>query len=101
MHTGDSFTSLDKLDDAGECDTLVIGMQGVKEGSIELEAANAALTAGKNVAIVLLGAPYNAHLIPEGCAVVCSYSLTIEAVAAAIDVLKGEIQPQGKLPVKI
>ena len=82
-------------------DSIVIGMQAVKEDSIELEAAKAALAQGKNVAIVLLGAPYNAHLIPEGCAVVCCYSLTIEAVAAAIDVLKGLAQPTGKLPVKL
>ncbi|MBR5287658.1 MAG: beta-N-acetylhexosaminidase [Clostridia bacterium] len=101
MHTGDSFAYLDKLDEAGEYDTLVIGMQAVKEDSIELIAAKEALAKGKNVAIVLLGAPYNAHLLPEGCAVVCCYSLTLEAVAAAIDVLRGKTAPQGKLPVKL
>ena len=101
MHTGDAYTYLDKLDEAGEYDTLVIGMQAVKEDSIELEAAKAALAQGKHVAVVLLGAPYNAHLIPEGCAVVCSYSLTLAAVAAAIDVLKGLSQPLGKLPVRL
>ena len=66
-----------------------------------IQAAKAALAQGKHVAVVLLGAPYNAHLLPEGCAVVCSYSLTLAAVAAAIDVLKGCTQPLGKLPVKL
>ncbi len=101
MYTGDPFTTLDKLDTAADYDTLVIGMQAVKEGSIELKAAKAALAKGKKVAVVLLGAPYNAHLIPEGCAVVCSYSLTLEAVAAAIDALYGKAEANGKLPVKI
>jgi len=100
-YTGAPFTSLDKLDEAGDYDTLVIGMQAVKEDSVELAAAKEALAKGRNVAVVLLGAPYNAHLIPEGCAVVCSYSLTIEAVAAAIDVLRGKIEATGKLPVKL
>ena len=67
----------------------------------ELAAAKDALAKGKNVAIVLLGAPYNAQLIPEGCAVVCSYSLTLESVAAAIDALCGKVEASGKLPVKI
>ena len=51
--------------------------------------------------LVLLGAPYNAQLIPEGCAVVCSYSLTLESVSAAIDALCGKVDASGKLPVKI
>ena len=81
--------------------TIFSGHYGSGKTNIALTYALSERKKGKKVAIALLGAPYNAHLIPEGCAVVCCYSLTIEAVSAAIDALKGEIQPQGKLPVKI
>ncbi|MBR5225680.1 MAG: beta-N-acetylhexosaminidase [Clostridia bacterium] len=101
MYTGAPYTTLDKLDEADAYDTLVIGMQAIKAESVELAAAKDALAKGKNVAIVLLGAPYNAQLVPEGCAVVCSYSLTLESVAAAIDALCGKVEASGKLPVKI
>lgn len=99
IHTGDAYTTLDKLDEAGDYDTLVIGTQGLKEGCIELEAAAAAMAAGKKVAFVLLSAPYSANLAPKGSIVVCSYSLTLEAVAAAIDVLLGKADATGRMPV--
>lgn len=99
--TGDSFISLDQLNSAPAYDTLVIGMQSIREDSIEMAAAKQALAAGKQVAVVLLGAPYGARLIPEGCAVVCAYTMTTQAVAAAIDVLKGSAEATGKMPVRL
>lgn len=101
QYTGDPFITLDKLDEAPAYDTLVIGMQSIREDSIELAAAKQALAAGKQVAIVLLGAPYGAQLIPEGCAVVSCYTMTTQAVAAAIDVLKGNAEATGKMPVQL
>lgn len=101
MHTGCAYTTLDRMEDAPEYDALVIGVQRITEDCIEIEAARQALARGKQVAIVLLAAPYGAHLIPEGCTVVCSYSLTLEAVAAAIDVLTGKAEAAGKLPVAL
>lgn len=101
MHTGDAYTTLDKLGEASDYDTLVIGVQGIQEDMLEIQAAKQALAAGKKVAFVLLAAPYGLHLLPEGCAVVCSYSLTLEAVAAAIDVLAGKAEATGKMPVKL
>ncbi len=100
MHTGEAYTTLDRLQ-AARYDTLVIGAQSVKAGCEELKAAQRALTEGRQVAFVLLGAPYGAGLIPEGCAVVCCYSLTLEAVAAAIDVLKGDAQANAAMPVTL
>ena len=99
MHTGCAYTTLDKLGENDAYDTLVIGANALLEGSIELEAANAALAAGKKVAIVLLSAPYSANRAPKGAAVVCSYSLTLQAVAAAIDVLSGKADATGRMPV--
>ena len=101
MHTGDAYTTLDKLDEAGEYDTLVIGVQGVTEDSMEIAAARKALAEGKKVAFVMLSAPYSAKYLPEGCTVVCTYTLTLAAVAAAIDVLSGKAEATGKMPVTL
>ena len=99
LYTGDPYTTLDKLGEAGEYDTLVIGAQALTEGALELSAAREALAAGKKVAVVMLSAPYSVNLVPEGCITVCAYTMTIAAVAAAIDVLTGKTQATGKMPV--
>lgn len=101
QYTGDSYTTLDKLEEAGEYDTLVIGIQNISEDAMELEVARHAMAAGKKVAFVLLATPYGAKYLPEGCAAVCSYTMTLEAVAAAIDVLKGAAEATGRLPVTV
>lgn len=101
MYTGQPYTTLDKLDEADEYDTLVIGVQGLREDSPEIESARKALAAGKKVAVVLLAAPYGARFVPEGCIVACCYTMTIESVAAAIDVLTGKAPACGKMPVVI
>lgn len=99
MYTGCPQATLDQLPDAGEYDALVIGVQGIREDSPELAAARTALAAGKQVALVLLAAPYGARYIPEGCVAVCAYTMTPESVAAAIDVLTGRAEAAGEMPV--
>lgn len=101
QYTGDSYTTLDKLDSAGEYDTLIIGVQNLQKDSAELEAARHAMAAGKTVAFVLLGTPYGAKYLPEGAAAVCCYTMTPDAVAAAIDVLRGKAPGSGRLPVAL
>ena len=101
MHTGGAYTTLDRLDKAGDYDALVIGMQQVREDSIELAAAQQAYAQGKQVALVLMNTPYGAQHLPKAYSVVCSYSHTPAAVAAAIDVLTGKAQPTGSLPVTL
>ena len=99
MYTGAPYTTLDKLEEAGEYDTLVIGVQGVTEDSMEIDFARKALEAGKKVAFVMLAAPYGARYLPKGSTIVCTYTLTLAAVAAAIDVLSGKAEATGKMPV--
>ena len=99
LYTGDAYTTLDKIEEAGEYDTLVIGVQSVSETSMELESARHALAAGKKVAVVMCAAPYGFRYIPEGCTVVCCYTMTPAAVSAAIEVLSGRKAATGKMPV--
>ncbi|MGN0779102.1 MAG: beta-N-acetylhexosaminidase [Aristaeellaceae bacterium] len=101
MYTGCAHTTLDRLSEASEYDTLVIGVQNIREDSPELDAARKAMADGKRVALVLLATPYGAKYIPDGCIAVCAYTMTPESVAAAIDVLTGRASAEGHLPVKL
>ena len=66
-----------------------------------LAAAREAYAQGKQVALVLMNTPYGAQHLPKEYDIVCSYSHTPAAVAAAIDVLTGRAQPMGTLPVTL
>ena len=50
---------------------------------------------------MLMNTPYGAQHLPKAYSVVCSYSHTPAAVAAAIDVLTGKAQSTGSLPVTL
>ncbi|MEE1199925.1 MAG: glycoside hydrolase family 3 protein [Christensenellales bacterium] len=100
-YAGHSAVSLELFDTAGDYDTLVIGAQSLQPNGPELSCAHKALSAGKNVAFILLGAPYDAIHVPPGCACLCCYSHTLQSVRAALDVLLGKVDALGKLPVRI
>lgn len=89
------------LDDAGndDYDTLLIGVQAMREDGPELAAARKALEMGKRAAFVFLGLPHGAQLVPGGCPAVCVYSRTTQSVHAALDVLTGRETATGSLPV--
>jgi len=82
-------------------DTLLVGVTHVNPDGLEMQAAQKALEAGKKVAFMLLGTPYGAKLLPEGCPAVCIYGLSRPAVKAAAKVLTGEVRAEGKLPVTL
>ena len=75
--------------------------RSIELDSIELAAAREAYAQGKQVALVLMNTPYGAQHLPKEYDIVCSYSHTPAAVAAAIDVLTGRAQPMGTLPVTL
>lgn len=82
-------------------DTLVIGVQTLREDGPELAAARAAVAAGKKAALIFLAQPLNAHLLPEGCPAVCVYTRTPQSVRAACDVLTGQAKATGALPTNL
>ena len=50
---------------------------------------------------MLMNTPYGAQHLPKEYDIVCSYSHTPAAIAAAIDVLTGKAQSTGSLPVTL
>lgn len=80
-------------------DTLVIGVQALRPDGPELAAAREAIAKGRKAAFVFLGSPYNAQLLPENCPAVCVYARTTQSVRSAVQVLRGDAQALGTLPV--
>lgn len=82
-------------------DSLLIGLTNVQPDCVEIKAARKALDEGKKVVFILLGTPYGAKRLPEGCPAVCVYGLSRPSVRAALEVLTGQKAAQGKLPVTL
>ncbi|HHV33927.1 MAG TPA: beta-N-acetylhexosaminidase [Acholeplasma sp.] len=69
------------------------------EGQVEL--IKTFLKTKKELHVISLRNPYDLHLVPEIENYVCLYEYTSNSVNALISYLKGNLEPQGKLPVKI
>lgn len=82
-------------------DTLVIGVQTLREDGPELAAARSALAAGKKAAFIFLAQPLSAALLPADCPAVCVYARTTQSVRAAAAVLTGKAEARGVLPTSL
>jgi len=56
---------------------------------------------GRQVWLVILGSPYVLEQCPQVKTFICTYGRSTEAVGAAVGVLFGDIEPRGKLPVRL
>jgi beta-N-acetylhexosaminidase len=57
--------------------------------------------AGRNFALLNFGNPYVMADLPKPVFSVCTFSDATDSITAAVDVLFGELKPQGQLPVRI
>lgn len=90
------YTDYDLLDDF---DTVVVGVSRADE--MELEFLRKALQRGKRTVAVLMGLPYLVKLLPPGCSALCAFGTAQVSVQAACDILSGEAQARGTLPVRL
>lgn len=56
---------------------------------------------GKHTSLVVLGNPYVVKDLPRSEVCLCTYSNCADSIAAAFEVLFGEIKPKGRLPVTL
>jgi beta-N-acetylhexosaminidase len=56
---------------------------------------------GKHVSLVVMDNPYVVRSFPETPVCLCTYSSCADSVKAAVEVLFGEVEPVGRLPVTI
>lgn len=64
-----------------------------------IELANAVLAKNANTVVVSLGSPYALRQMPDCSAFLCAYEYTSDAVESVAELLVGEAQAQGRLPV--
>ena len=64
--------------------------------SIERTAA-----AGRSIALLNFGNPYVMADLPKPAFSLCTFSDATDSITAAVEVLFGELKPQGQLPVRI
>ncbi len=88
---------------AADSDRLIIGSfqwaQAQNKG--QRKAITALLACGKPSVVLSLMSPYDLPNYPEAGAALAVYGMTAPGMAAAGKVLAGELQPRGRLPVKL
>lgn len=82
-----------------KADTVVLVLREGEE--VELRCLYEALRLGKPTVVVISGLPYLADKLPPDCPILCTYGENPPALAAACRVLRGELQPTGKSPVRL
>ena len=79
---------------------------GAGKGTVDLEPKHAALVqkwigSGKPAVVVSFGSPYFLRHFPEAAAYVCMYRNTPQTQPISVQVLFGEIDAKGRLPVSL
>ena len=67
----------------------------------QLELIHALARSGVSTAVVALRAPYDLRDLPKTVWGIAAYEYSPESIRAAAKVLRGELQPTGKLPVRL
>lgn len=116
IHSSTTITSLSKskdykkvFDTAKESDLIIVAGyftirqngNGVIIPDDHLELIKKILKTNKNVIILSFENPYILSLFPEAKNYICTFSDTKVSQKAALDVLTGLIEPNGRLPVSI
>jgi beta-N-acetylhexosaminidase len=93
-----------------KADVLVFGLftrvRAYVEDAIKVDKSYRALierasAAGRSVALLNFGNPYVMAELPRPALALCTFSDAKDSIDAAVQVLCGELRPQGKLPVRI
>ena len=82
-------------------DLILVGTINASSYSGQAALINALLNAGHPVIPVALRAPYDLRSYPFAGTYLCTYSIQSTSMEALVEVLLGEIQAVGKLPVTI
>ncbi len=82
-------------------DAVIVSMSRVDPDGLPIRWLSEAMRRGKRVAAVLTGLPYTASSLPPGCEALCLYGLTWHSARAVCRILRGEIEAQGAVPLKL
>lgn len=86
---------------AKQVGSAVVGTFNAVSNPGQLELIRQLAAAGIPTAVVALRVPYDLRNLPEGVWGIAAYEYSPESIAAAAKVLRHELNPTGKLPVKL
>lgn len=89
------------LKTAADAHVLVIATRNAHLLPEQLALANALLELGKPTILLCLRNPYDAGLLPDAAAILCTCGDTAPSLAAAVNALAGRITPTATLPVQL
>ena len=86
---------------AKEHGCAVVGTFNAYVNPGQLELIRALADGGVSTAVVALRSPYDLRDLPEGVWAIAAYEYSPGSIRAAAKVLRGDLQPTGKLPVRL
>jgi beta-N-acetylhexosaminidase len=86
---------------AKACGSAVVGTFNAISNPGQLALIRALVDSGIPTAAVALRVPYDLRDLPEEVWAIAAYEYSPESISAAAKVLRGELQPIGKLPVQM
>ncbi len=86
---------------AKACGSAVVGTFNAISNPGQLALIRALVDSGIPTAAVALRVPYDLRDLPEEVWAIAAYEYSPESISAAAKVLRGELQPIGKLPVQL
>lgn len=86
---------------AKQCGSAVVGLYNALANPGQLELVRALASSGIPTAAVALRTPYDLRDLPEPVWTIAAYESGAVCISAVAKVLRGELRPSGKLPVKL
>jgi beta-N-acetylhexosaminidase len=82
-------------------DVLILATRNAHLDDMALERARTLLKAASHAVLLCLRNPFDAAALPEAGTALCVFSDSLPSLEAAVDALRGEFAPSGKLPVPL
>ena len=86
---------------AKECGSAVVGTFNALSNPGQLALIRSLVDSGIPTAAVALRVPYDFRELPKEVWAIAAYEYSPESICAAAKVLRGELKPTGKLPVRL
>ena len=86
------------IEGAGETDVIIAGIINNEQGTVVQQLSLATKTP---VIVIALGSPYTLRRCPAATTSIATYDIHDASVSAAVDVILGAQEAQGKLPVQL
>ena len=89
------------LQTTSESDIFVVATQNADRALQQAKLVQCFLSSGRHIIVIAMQNPYDLQAFPQLGTYLCTYEYSRPAIEAALRVIFGQTQAQGKLPVNI